>query len=384
MLLADRSDSSGSEQSPAAGRPPAPGGAPGAPEQSSSAGPAGATCRHCGQPLGEGQQWCLQCGAGQPASLGGGAPGWRPLSVLALTAAILVAGAAVAGAAALKGGGGTATVPATTPTVVAQAPATTVPPTTTAPATPGVATTPTAPTGKSPKGPHKGGSSGNFLFPGSGGKPPKIPHSSSTPKPSGSTTGQAQGAGEGKSTTTPGAGESGEGTSTNESEAPATSEKPTPLLLDTDAASTYNPYNYPEAGFGDPSLAIDGENSTAWNAAVQPSSAPNMAEGLLIDMNTPTKVGSIALRTPTPGMTIQIYGANGHKAPATITEPGWTQLRSTQVLAKSFTHFKLRTGGEPFRYVLVWLTKAPASAVGTPQSPGHVSLSQVELFPPGA
>ena len=39
-----------------------------------------------------------------------------------------------------------------------------------------------------------------------------------------------------------------------------------PILLDTNAASTYNPYNYPESEFGDPSLVIDGETGTAWTA----------------------------------------------------------------------------------------------------------------------
>ena len=51
------------------------------------------------------------------------------------------------------------------------------------------------------------------------------------------------------------------------------SEQPTPILLDTNAATTYNPSNYPESGFGDPGLAIDGEPSTAWTAQV--SRAPS-------------------------------------------------------------------------------------------------------------
>ena len=70
---------------------------------------------------------------------------------------------------------------------------------------------------------------------------------------------------------------------------------PNALLLDTNAASTYNPYNYTAANFGDPSLAIDGDTSTGWTALVEPAVAPKMAEGLLIDLNTPRKLVGVAL-----------------------------------------------------------------------------------------
>ena len=33
------------------------------------------------------------------------------------------------------------------------------------------------------------------------------------------------------------------------------------------------------------------------------------------------------------------------------------------------------------RFVVVWLSEAPASSVGTPQAPGRVSLNELELFP---
>ena len=67
-------------------------------------------------------------------------------------------------------------------------------------------------------------------------------------------------------------------------------------MLDTNAASTYNPYNYPASGFGDPSLAIDGDTSTAWTAQVNPATAPKMAEGLLIDLKAKQKISAIAAR----------------------------------------------------------------------------------------
>ena len=330
---------------------------------------------NCDAPLRDGQEWCLQCGAGQPGSLGG-RTSWRPLSTLTLVALLLLAAAAVAGAAALG------THKATPPRklTIAQAPAPTSTPTVPAP-TAKTPTTPSVPPVKAPKG---GTGANNPLFP-STGKAPKLPSTTSTPQPPETGTGTSNtGSGETPSGSTPGASEK---TSTTESKSKGSetkAEQPSAILLDTNAASTYNPYTYPEAGFGDPALAIDGEVLTAWTAQVQPSSAPHMAEGLLIDLNSPMKLGAMKLITDTPGLTVQLYGSDGPKAPATITEPGWKLLSGSHVLKKKSTHLKLRTGGKGYRFLLVWLVKAPTSALGTPQAPGHVDLNEVELFPPAS
>jgi hypothetical protein len=82
-------------------------------------------------------------------------------------------------------------------------------------------------------------------------------------------------------------------------------------------------------------------------------------------------------------MTVQIYGSGGSKAPTTITEPGWVLLSGSHKLKKQVTHLKkLRAEGHTYRWVVVWLVKAPASAQGTPTAPGHVALSEVALYPP--
>ena len=348
---------------------------PGAGEPSAQAA-SGRTCASCDAPLQDGQQWCLHCGAGQPGSLGE-PRGWRPLSTLALAALLLVVAAAAAGAAAL---GSHKSTPPAAPLTVAQAPATATPPPATAPgaatttpsipATPPAASTPV----KAPRIP-KASTGANPLFP-STSKPPKLPAPASTPKTQGTGTGTQ---------TAPSTKATGTGTTT-EAKSPSSSEgnaeQPSAILLDTNAASTYNPYKYPEAGFGDPALAIDQEVATAWTAQVQPSSAPLMAAGLLVDLNTPTRLGSVKLITMTPGMTVQIYGASGSQAPTAITEPGWTPLSASHVLKKKSSQLKLNTGGKSFRFLVVWIVKAPASAVGTPQAPGHVDINEVELFPP--
>ena len=381
-LLADPPATPSPEQPTAPSTPPASpeGGAVG-PEAPTPA--QGHVCAYCDSPLREDQQWCLHCGACEPGSLGE-RPNLRPLTVLALTAAILAIGAAVAVAAAIKEHNAprsatVALVPATTPTPAA-------------PATPTPAPTGTTPGTGGTTTPHSSSKSPNLLFPPSSTtKPPKVTAPTPTPKASGepsSSSGEPSGSGNGSTTTPSKATTTETGTSTSEAKSKEGSsgknEQPTPILLDTNAATTYNPYNYPESGFGDPGLAIDGEPTTAWTAQVQAHSFPNMAEGLLVDMREPTKLGGIELRTPTQGMSVQIYGANGAKAPATITEPGWAQLSGSHKLKKTVTHLKLRTEDHAYRWLLVWLVKAPASAQGSPTAPGHVALSEVALYPPAS
>jgi hypothetical protein len=382
-LLADPPATPNPEQPTASLTPAAPpaggAGGSGGPEDHSDSLAQGHVCPHCGTPLQEGQQWCLNCGACEPGSLGE-RPNLRPLTVLALTAAILAIGAAVAVAAAINEHSApsshtVALVPATTPTTAL--------PTTPAP----TATTPGTGATTSPQSSSKGS---NLLFPPSHTtKPPKVTAPTPTPTGSGESNNTSEPGNSGSgSTTTPSKATTTEtGTSTTESQkskegSSGKGEQSTPILLDTNAATTYNPYNYPESGFGDPGLAIDGEPTTAWTAQIQSHSFPNMAEGLLIDLREPTKLGSIELRTPTRGMTVQEYAANGTKAPTTITEPGWVLLSGSHKLKKTVTHLKLRTAGRAYRWLLVWLVKAPASAQGTPTTPGHVALSEVALYPP--
>ena len=312
-------------------------------------------CAHCGAPMALSQEWCTQCGAGAPGSVG--SSGWRPAATILVVTGLLVLGAAAAGYAALTKKAPRAAIAITT---VAQAPA----PTTTAPVTP---VTPGTPSTITP------------LPPSTVVTPPKIPLTAKTPlavttpiTPAAIGTGTGAG-----TTTTPSTSGSG-GSGANASEE-ATSKA---ILLDTNAASTYNPYGYPAAGFGDPSLTIDGDATTAWTAQVQPATAPKMAEGVLIDLKTPTRLGSVKLTTVSPGMTVQLYGANGHKAPASITDAAWVPLSHLQAARKKNVTITVLKPKKAFRFVTLWISLAPAASVGTAQAPGHVSVNELELFPP--
>jgi hypothetical protein len=325
----------------------------------------GRACANCGAQLGDGQDWCLQCGAGAPDSLGSRAPGARSAAVVLTTLALLVAGAAGAAYAALSKGA-SKSPPAATTVAQVTTPATTTPVQPPATQTPGTATAKIGtPTTIKP------------IVPLGGYKPPKIALKAPTPTPSVTSPSNPV-------TPLPVTPKK----AVKQPPVPAGEAHPQALLLDTNAASTYNPYNYSPANFGDPSLAIDGDASTGWTALVEPTVAPKLAEGLLIDLNTSRRLSALALTTTTPGMTIQVYGANGQAPPTSITDPAWIALSPS--LTEGKRHARIKFGGasaaakqaakQPYRFIVLWISQAPAAAVGTPQAPGRVSVNELELF----
>ena len=292
-----------------------------------------------------GQDWCLQCGAGAPGSLDAGGPSWRSAAAILTATTVLVLGAAAAAYAALNKEG--AAKPH--PTIVAvAAPSTTAAatPTPTTPLTP----TPTTPEAATPTPKASGAPAINPLAPTGSANPPKIPLTAPTPKSTGTSTTPAKTKETSPTTTTPSSGnESGGGTATEQASAA--------LVLDPDAASTYNPYGYPAGEFGDPSLAID--------------------------LKSAQRISAVELITSTPGMSVQIYGANSQTLPTSITDPAWVQLSPYLITKKRNERIKLKDSSKGFRFITLWISKAPAVSAGTPQDrvpPTDVAVNELELF----
>ncbi len=105
-----------------------------------------------------------------------------------------------------------------------------------------------------------------------------------------------------------------------------------------------------------------------------------MAEGLLLDLKNPQKLGSTVVETTTTGITVEVYGTNGSTPPTSISDPAWARIVGLKVLKKKSTTLKLKTKGKGYRYILLWLAKAPATS--TAANPGSVSINEFELFPP--
>jgi hypothetical protein len=312
---------------------PDPSTTPPAPEAPLATGP---SCRHCGTAMGTDQDWCLECGTAAPGRLGRRG-GWRMATSVTGLTALIASGIVAASYAALSSDSKHAVSRAAP--VVAAAPVTPAPaastPVVTPPATPPVTPAPVAPKAIKP-----------------------VPAPKVTPAP--------------VATPTPAATPT---TSTPKATTPKATPKPAgpqPILLDTDAASIYDPANHPQGTFGDPSSAIDQDPGTAWTATLDATG--KLGAGINIDLKSPHKVGLLRITTDTPGMAVEVYGAVG-PLPATLTDPAWSHLASKQALKHSAT-LTLNTQGHKFRHVMVWILRGPSGSGG-----GQVDIAELAILP---
>jgi hypothetical protein len=303
-------------------------------------------CPSCGAPAAGEQRWCLECGHELP---GQRRAGMRSAVGIATTLAVLVGAASAGGYTILQDD----KVPPPPPTTVAQAPpattpAATLPPATQEPApyTP-VPSTPLPDTSTS----HVGGGSSAFH---SGG-------SSTSRSTGGSTTGG-----------------SGSVEGSVEPDTQTTRTPPPPQFALSDialgaVAVAYAPYAAPDIDLGDASRTVDGSSRTAWKApaAADPTAPPQL--GVYVDLAGKEKIRRLKLQTPTPGMSIEVYGATSGP-PASITDAGWHHLASRSGIADET---KVKLPDRPYRYVLVWIVGAPPDGA----RPAISELSLLSLQP---
>jgi hypothetical protein len=298
-----------------------------------------------------GQEWCLECGAARPDRLNAW-PGWAGGAAVLAVTGVLAAGAVAAAWAGLsadskKVAASTtqAALPAQPDVPPGQAPGTTQPPPAQPPAQPPANTTPPA-AAKPPKA-----TQATKTPPAT---PPPSSNSSSTPAPSAPSS----------TTTTP-----KQDTTSPQHSKPVS--KLTAVKLEQDAAKTYNPYARQGAENADPKLTLDGDPKTSWTASVD-SSQGKAAIGVDLDLGKLTGVRQLRLRTATPGMNVEIYGARTKDAPVSIQDPDWTHI-TTQLDVASVGRIRLGDGAKKYRHIQVWITEAAPEG-------RELSLSELQLF----
>ncbi len=276
-------------------------------------------CEVCGAAMERGQDWCLECGTAAPGRLGA-RPGWRAaFTVVGLTTLLLLC-AVVAAYAALTGdaerSASTAPPVASGDPIIAQTPGAapgaapaaipvqpgatgpnTTPPPAPANAVPIIPAQPPAPATNTPLAP-----------------PPPPPPAAGT---------KSSGAADGNSTGSTGStGDSGAGTGSTG----ATRTSSGLIALANDAAKTYNQPARAGAEFGPAASAVDGKPDTVWDVVV-PADGQPIAAGLVLDLGKPYALRSLRLVTPTPGFTVEIYGARSAKElPADVIDKRWIHL----------------------------------------------------------
>jgi hypothetical protein len=305
-------------------------------------------CPSCGASAAGPQRWCLECGHELP---GPRRAGVRSAVGIATTLAVLVGAASAGGYTILQDD----KVPPPPPTTVAQAaPPETLPsatqepgPYTPAPLAP-LPDTSTSSTGGSSSPVRLGGALGSRSTGGS-------------------------------SVGSTGSGEPSDGGSVEpDTDTTTTTTPQEPRFAVTDIALgavvvPYAPYAAPDVDLGDPSRAVDGSTRTAWKGpvAVDPLAPPQL--GIYVDLAGKEKLRRLKLQTPTPGMSIEIYGATSGPPPA-ITDPGWDHLVDRSGIA---AETKVKLPQRPYRYLLVWIVGAPPDGA----RPAISELSLLSLQP---
>jgi hypothetical protein len=306
-------------------------------------------CPSCGAAAAGSQRWCLECGHELP---GQRRPGLRPAIGIATTLAVLVGAASAGGYTLLQDD----KHPPPPPTTVAQAPPATTPsetippatqepaPYTPAPSTPSPGTT-TPPSLSGGTGTGGGGSS----LTSSGGV-----NGGSTP----SSTGRS-----GNGSVEP---------DTQTTTTPTTPQRPLLALTDIAlgaAAIAYAPYAPADVDLGDASRTVDGSTRTAWKAPAQADPTASPQVGVYVDLAGRETIRRLVLRTPTPGMNVEIYGAKSGP-PASITDVGWDHLANRSGIAAEET---IGLPARSYRYLLVWIT-------GGPPDGARAAISELSLL----
>jgi eukaryotic-like serine/threonine-protein kinase len=152
------------------------------------------------------------------------------------------------------------------------------------------------------------------------------------------------------------------------------------ISLKRTAASDYDPMGDDQEHADEAPLALDREPGTSWTTERYDGGVLTKAGagddepgvGIYVDADPGVAANQIELQTPDPGWRAEIYAAADGRAPDDLA--GWTRVGGGQVRRES-QRLDLDTGGEPFRYYLVWITELP-------QGESRVSIAEIGLVAP--
>jgi serine/threonine-protein kinase len=129
------------------------------------------------------------------------------------------------------------------------------------------------------------------------------------------------------------------------------------------SAHDYDPLGDDEEHREQTSRTVDRDEGTAWTTEQYPAGlegAGKAGVGVYIDAKPSVEAVEMQIVTPEPGWRATIYAAPPGDVPKSI-ENGWKKVAGGTV-NNDEKRFKLDTGGEQFRYYLVWITKLGADA----------------------
>lgn len=133
-----------------------------------------------------------------------------------------------------------------------------------------------------------------------------------------------------------------------------------PVQLASNPVAAFDPVggpDHPEVARN----AVDGNPSTFWDTEHYTSrSFGNLKQGTGIYLQTANPVAArvLAVQTPTPGWTGQVFASNASAPPQSLS--GWTPVSPISTADSEGQQIALQTGGRQYRYYLLWITTLPA------------------------
>jgi tRNA A-37 threonylcarbamoyl transferase component Bud32 len=126
------------------------------------------------------------------------------------------------------------------------------------------------------------------------------------------------------------------------------------------SAHDYDPLGDDSEHTSEAPRVVDRDTGTVWTTESYRdglAGSNKAGVGIYLDAKPGVEAVRMVVQSPEPGWKAEIYGAPAGRVPDSI-ETGWTKLADGTVRDED-QRFKLDTGGERFRYYLVWITELP-------------------------
>jgi hypothetical protein len=156
-----------------------------------------------------------------------------------------------------------------------------------------------------------------------------------------------------------------------------------PVQLSQTAAHGYNPFGTGPENRDQVENVVDSDPNTTWSTEQyyegNLKKAGGVGLGIYLDAAPGVVAKAIAIQTPTPGFSAQVYVADHinlelpYGDPTQLAKRGWQGPVGSSASVRSGEHIHLTVAGARHRYYLIWLNTLP---------PGRqsASIADVTLF----
>jgi hypothetical protein len=156
-----------------------------------------------------------------------------------------------------------------------------------------------------------------------------------------------------------------------------------PVQLSQTAAHGYNPFGTGPENRDLVQNIVDGDPNTTWSTETYYEGtlrkAGGVGAGLYLDAAPGVAAKAVEIRTPTPGVSVQVYAAQSvnlslpYGDSTSLSARGWQGPVGAGASVRNVERVSLNTGGRRYRYYLLWLATLPPGAQ-------RATISGVTLF----